>query len=475
MKLIIDKGLNNCPNKQLQEEFDRLCDEQEAIDNTGFGKVFECLNEEILQGAKHPVLFPYTDNVEAIQKALEKTGHSNDEAFCARFMKSYRLFVKGKEIQAQGLGVIASTLPQFGKQAGGFYFVPISIIAPKEQASIQQAIKEVLEADAKAGKGLFTNVTNISKEDEALDTLLCVEAYNCKHSFTKWLDVLKRYNVAGKQGAFLDESFTRFLFEQVSGCAKVIKDNTDSPNKVKNSLNDIITMLDALPIWGLFFQILILQGLCTMLESIDINEGQSGFDEAQSLYDWLAEALTHKVMLFSCGYYGDKDLLTLQPFCEYLCTTAAGEAVQQWIKAKYYTEQRETAPQQQENPQAGNCKEEQTEATQKPQNKQRGRKAKPFSSCLLGDEAQKAATLKALHTLLQGKSGKDVVLIVAAGIKAGKITKPTFMAVTNEFGDIGSKQAYNNLLNAYNKDLPVFTKDEIQGAITALETAITTQ
>lgn len=325
----------------IKSEFDRICDEQEKIDCTGFGKVLQCLNKEVLQGIKHPVLFPFTDNVEAITKALEMTGHKKDEAFCARFMKYCRLFVEGKQIQSQGLDIIANAIPKCGKQSGGFYFVPISIYTPADNNELQQAISDILEQDAKEGKGLYANITQIPKEDEFLDSLLCVEAFNCKHSFTKWLDELKRYNVAGKQGAFLNEKLTRFLFELVNKCANVIKDNTDSPNKTKNSLNDIISSLDELSVWGLFFQILILQGIFTMLESIDINEEQNGFDEAQSLYDWIAEILYKKIIRFSRGYYGDNDLATLQPFCEYLCTTAAGEAVQQRVKSEYYPELQE--------------------------------------------------------------------------------------------------------------------------------------
>lgn len=332
----------------IKSEFDRICDEQEKIDSTGFGKVLQCLNEEVLQGIKHSVLFPFTDNVEAITKALEMTGHKKDEAFCARFMKSYRLFVEGKQIQAQGLDIIANAIPKCGKQSGGFYFVPISIYTPADNNELQQAISDILEQEAKEGKGLYANITQIPKEDEFLDSLLCVEAFNCKHSFTKWLDELKRYNVAGKQGAFLNEKLTRFLFELVNKCANVIKDNTDSPNKTKNSLNDIISSLDELSVWGLFFQILMLQGLFTMLESIDINEEQNGFDEAQSLYDWIAEILYKKIIRFSRGYYGDNDLATLQPFCEYLCTTAAGEAVQQRVKSEYYPELQKTASEQRE-------------------------------------------------------------------------------------------------------------------------------
>lgn len=338
MKLVIDKGLTNCPNEEIQAQFDRLCDEQEKIDSTGFGEVFKCLNEVVLKGANRSVLFPFTEDVKAIQKALELTGHSKDEAFCERFMRHYRLFVEGKDLQARGLQIKASCLPQIGKQAGGWYFVPISIFVPQEAKDIQAAVNDILEKDAKEGKGLFANVTQIEKEDEALDEFLCVEAYNCKHSFTKYLAELKQHKVVGKEGAFLNPDFTRCLFATLKTCADIIKDNTDSPNNVKNKLNDVIATFDNIPIWGLFFQILVLQGLCQMLVSLDINEGDNGFDEAQDLCNWICEALATKEISFAFGFYGDKDLVMLEPFCEYLCTTDVGKEIQEQIRREYYPE-----------------------------------------------------------------------------------------------------------------------------------------
>lgn len=349
MKLVIDKGLN-CPDEAIQAQWDDICTRSEQIDCTGFGKVYECLNETILQGCKHPVLFPYTDDEAAITKALEMTGKSNDEAFCNRFWQHYRLFVEGKAIQAKGLSVMASVMPEFGKQAGGWYFVPISIIAPKEAPEIQAAITSVLAADAKAGTGLFANKTQIPKEDEALDEYLCVEAYDCKGTFATYYRMLQRYNVVGKDEALFNrlnlgnnDNGTRLLFAALKQCACIIKDNTDSPNKTRNKLNEAICCFDNVPVWGLLFQMLLLDGLCKMLESLNINEGDNGFDEAQALCDWLVEGLLQKEILFCCQYYGDGDLKTLKPLCEYLCTTEAGKAVQQWVKAQYYPEQRETA------------------------------------------------------------------------------------------------------------------------------------
>ena len=337
MKLLLEQGLENAHIKDLQAKFDRLCDEQEAIDNTGFGEVFEYLNETLLHGKPHPVLYPFTDDEALIKQALKHTGHGKDEAFCERFMKSYKLFVEGKAIQAKGMEVIASVTPKSQKQVGGWCFVPISILHPKEAPELRGAIESTLERDAQAGTGLFANVTKIEKEDEALDEWLCVEAYNCKHSFTKYLAALKQFNVVGNDGAFLKQDFTQYIFILLKQCADIIKDNTDRPQRVKNSLNDVIAKLDNIPIWGLFIQILVLQGLCQMLESIDINEGQSGYDEVRDLHDWLSFSLIDKLMHFCFVPYGENDFKALTPLCEYLCTIEAGKTVQKWVKKKYYT------------------------------------------------------------------------------------------------------------------------------------------
>lgn len=199
-------------------------------------------------------------------------------------------------------------------------------------------------------------------------------------------------------------------------------------------------------------------GVCDYIET---NEGKRLFREfatvSKELFEvqnWYLETVYNIPVeaLRNCEYY-------VCPNTGEVKNSSTQEVLQNPIP------QRETAPQQQENPQAGNCEAKHVETPQKPQNGQRGRKAKPFACYLLGDEAQKAATLKALHTLLQGKSGKDVVLILRAAVEAGKITKPTFTPVKNEFGDIGSESGYNRYMN----NERAFSNKEIQGAITALK------
>lgn len=72
--------------------------------------------------------------------------------------------------------------------------------------------------------------------------------------------------------------------------------------------------------------------------------------------------------------------------------------------------------------------------------------------------------LQKMHTVMNGKKGKDAALIILACIKKGWMPKPTFTQVAEEFGDIGTQQGFTKYL--YER---WFTKEEIEGAINSLE------
>lgn len=84
-----------------------------------------------------------------------------------------------------------------------------------------------------------------------------------------------------------------------------------------------------------------------------------------------------------------------------------------------------------------------------------GGKASLFESCLIDDDISK---LEALRNIMNGKKGKEAALVIKVAVKIGWITKPTYQAVVNEFGDIGHRSNYNKYINE-NK----FTNDEIEG------------
>ncbi len=101
--------------------------------------------------------------------------------------------------------------------------------------------------------------------------------------------------------------------------------------------------------------------------------------------------------------------------------------------------------------------------------RKRGRQKRPFSSCLLGDN--KDEKLRKIHSLIDGKIGKDAALIISCCIMKGWITKPTFPQVQEEFGNIGSKQGYNSYLfeSIIGAENNHFTESEIEGTLAALD------
>lgn len=77
---------------------------------------------------------------------------------------------------------------------------------------------------------------------------------------------------------------------------------------------------------------------------------------------------------------------------------------------------------------------------------------------------QNVDKLQTLHDVMNGKKGKEVALIMKVAIQIGWITKPTFKAVEDEFGNIGNRSNYNKYINENNR----FTNDEIDGMKQAL-------
>ena len=104
----------------------------------------------------------------------------------------------------------------------------------------------------------------------------------------------------------------------------------------------------------------------------------------------------------------------------------------------------------------GNLAQPEVKENKQPKPK-RGRPVKPLADIILNDDA--GEKLKKLHTLVDGKKGKDLALIILACIKQGYMTKPTYQQLAGEFGDIGSRQAYTN----YSDEIK-FTTSEIEGA-----------
>lgn len=87
----------------------------------------------------------------------------------------------------------------------------------------------------------------------------------------------------------------------------------------------------------------------------------------------------------------------------------------------------------------------------------KGRPKGSFKDRLINDADGKK--LERLHQVMKGKVGKDAALIMIVAMEKGWITKPTYQQVKDEFGDIGSKQGFNNYFGRTCK----YTEEELEG------------
>lgn len=261
--------------------------------------------------------------------------HEND------YWEHQELDKKGFQLSLQIATLSIPTEPEHCPDE--WQFIPIHIIMPTE---LSHFLDEEIKNDTKLGKGFYLNVTDIPEEDEFLDDCLLIDIFGLQCSFVPFLDELKQYRVIGKNG-FLSDNFTRYLFLILKNEAEFIKENTAAPGKVKNHISNTIIEFDKLPIWGLFFQILTLQGLSRWLEGMDMNKGDNGYKEVQSLYNWLCKPLIEKMIQFCYTAYGDGDKKLLKPFCNYLYSTEIGQMVQKWLFSKKESCQEQAEPIQQ--------------------------------------------------------------------------------------------------------------------------------
>lgn len=89
--------------------------------------------------------------------------------------------------------------------------------------------------------------------------------------------------------------------------------------------------------------------------------------------------------------------------------------------------------------------------------KKRGRKSKSFVECVVADTEK---CMNILHKAMKNKVGKEAALIIRVAISNGWIEKPTFKAITDEFGNVGHRSGFNRYMNNNYK----FSEDELMGA-----------
>lgn len=456
----MDNTIESKTLQELQSRFEELCDEQEQLPREGFAKVFEALDEmEETFTPQHP----YTENEDNINKALELTGHSTDEAFCKAFKRNNQIIIEGKKIQAKSLEIFAmqqcEKIQEESHNSNEWQFVPIRIFAPKEL--MNNVINPRLETDAKEGKGLYGNITDIPEENESLDEWFDIEAYGVKCSLEPLYRDLQNYGVV--DSVLENDTIKDYYLKAIKSLIYFIRDNTDKPNRIRNHISKILKGLDDIPAFGLLLQILLLQGLIKWFENVNLKEGDNGYNEASNLVQWIGKQLIKKEIRFCYFRWGEDDKKWLKPFCDYLLSTEIGKTVQNYLLKKpidcnFIVDGENGTRRILKDSQSNITTDEKKLPSKQNKSAKRGRQSKPFKEYLQNEDK-----LHALHSVMNEKTGKEAALAMKVAIQIGWITKPTFKAVTDEFGDIGNRSNYNKYINGDR-----FTKDEIEGMKNAL-------
>lgn len=328
---------NSKRGKEIVTRYQKRMQDNEVAFNAIFAKIWEL--EPRAEGTNNP----FALNKDITKQAIKTVGYNLNSEIARAFFQHekdyyefYNLDAKGLEL---GFKIAALTSEENAHkeettptQDNEWLFVPIRIVAPQQIQD--EIINPLIQADTLKGEGLFANNTDIPLEDEDEDDFLMIEAYDCKASLYGYWQELKDNGIIGigKVNAFFPYQFRQCLLHLLKELATFIKDNTNKPSKAKNKVTKTLKSLDKIPVWGLFFQILLLQGLCRWLESVDINEEDKGYKEAQLMYNWLCWALAEKEMLFCHTPYGEKDKQMLQPLCNYLYSTEIGKEVQKCMR-----------------------------------------------------------------------------------------------------------------------------------------------
>lgn len=94
----------------------------------------------------------------------------------------------------------------------------------------------------------------------------------------------------------------------------------------------------------------------------------------------------------------------------------------------------------------GPADQEQPSPSAKPEKKGRGKPRKSFSSFVV-DQSKADTVVTELKTRIGDKTGNDAYIILAAAVKAGILTRPSYNAVEEEFGHLGASSGYNKLMS----------------------------
>lgn len=138
----------------------------------------------------------------------------------------------------------------------------------------------------------------------------------------RYIGVLDGRRVIGEGGPF-PEAARGILAGMLDGVIKCHKESAGRSHKVIRHIETQLERFGLVPVWGLLYEIVFLQGVSAWIDG-------GGMDKAQAerLKDYVFRNLTESLLRFTVLQVSESDKDFLQPLCNYLCETEAGRAVQ---------------------------------------------------------------------------------------------------------------------------------------------------
>lgn len=320
--------------EDLKLEYNNLDKEAGKYNHPEFTKVYEIIADLIKDrndvGDKGNFAFPLVTG-SVIDEALTKLGFDKNKKFVSDFKKYREIEQKARDIQLEAIKhpvhsvQIILNEPKT-KKSGNWRFVPTHIIVPEFMSDI---INQKLCDDVKNVSGLYSVTTDVLIEDESDDNFLAIEAFGVRSSLEPYYRELQEYKIF--ETYFNYEDLKKYFLTMLLEIITYISNNTASPNKIRNRISSIIKEFDKLGGIGIIWQILILQGIVRWIENINISEKDYGYKELENLLNWVYKFLMEKLVFYSYYNWGDKELIYLEPLCNYLYSTEVGKEVQQGI------------------------------------------------------------------------------------------------------------------------------------------------
>lgn len=354
------------------------------------------------------------------------------------------------------------------KEEKGWQFLNVGIAGPEcMMPFIQEVVQSSFERELENPDGIFSSKVDIPFEDESLDEFLCVEVYGLHGSFSTFYSELKEYKV---DEITFGKEWTRAIFAMLKVIRDFIKDNTDKPQAIKNKIISVLKFTENIPILGLMSQITTLCGLVRMLECCDVDEDSPQYNDLIILHDWLVVEAGKRICKFTLMpmtmIFSDEDMKRVQPFCDYLYYgTDIGRLANEMALNIHITiddmleygaiseEEANELKLLNDKYSVDKGEDEETVNSDVPNTissesvtkagRPKGKVVKSFHECFLVADQDREETMKKLKSMLPGKRGKELAMIILGCIEAKKISKPSFAQLKQEFGVIGNESGYN--------------------------------